>query len=297
MERRTFITSTIKSAGALTWLSMEAKDIAGKSPSSKTSYTVQAVIDLIMKEGGLTSIKDTVDTIKIGRPEQTVSGIITTMFPTIPVIEEAVRRDANFIIAHEPSFYNHRDDRNWVSNNSVLLEKLALLEKHHIAIWRFHDYCHALKPDAIMYGVVKKANWLPYYKPGETDLRIPATTLQKLVEHLKASLGITHLRILGDLNQACERITILPGAWGGQRQVSAANIGKPDVLIVGEASEWETVEYIRDCRSLGHKISLIVLGHAVSEEPGMEWFVDWLHPKLEGISIAHVTSGDPFTWL
>jgi hypothetical protein len=61
--------------------------------------------------------------------------------------------------------------------------------------------------------------------------------------------------------------------------------------------EWETAEYIRDARSLGSKISLIILGHSVSEEPGMQYLVEWLQPKLPGIKINHVSSGDPFIWV
>jgi hypothetical protein len=68
-------------------------------------------------------------------------------------------------------------------------------------------------------------------------------------------------------------------------------------LIVGEVSEWETAEYIRDANLLGSKIALIVLGHALSEEPGMEWLVEWLQPKLPGTKIIHIPSGNPFTWV
>jgi putative NIF3 family GTP cyclohydrolase 1 type 2 len=72
---------------------------------------------------------------------------------------------------------------------------------------------------------------------------------------------------------------------------------KPDVLIVGELSEWETAEYIRDARSFGKKTALIVLGHAVSEEPGMDWFAEWLQPKIKTLKVTHIKSGDPFTWM
>jgi Tfp pilus assembly ATPase PilU len=71
----------------------------------------------------------------------------------------------------------------------------------------------------------------------------------------------------------------------------------PDVLIVGEVHEWETAEYIRDARLMGGKTSLIVLGHSVSEEPGMEWLVQWLQPKVPGMPIRHIASGEPFSWL
>jgi len=295
--RRNFIINSIKSAGGLAILGLNSSfDTENNFPIEK-SFTVQEIINIIMKEGGLQPMNNTVDTIKAGKTDQVVTGIVTTMFPTIKVIEEAARRNANFIIAHEPSFYNHRDDTEWVKNNSVLKQKLQLLEKYKMVIWRFHDYCHSLKPDAVSYGLAKKANWLPYYKTGQITLTIPPVSLQQLVQHLKSSLGIAHLKIIGNPEQKCERIALLPGASGGQRQVSIAETEKPDVLIVGEVSEWETAEYIRDGKLLGGKTSLIILGHAVSEEPGMEWLVEWLRPKLTGLQITHVASGDPFTWL
>ncbi|MCF0055924.1 Nif3-like dinuclear metal center hexameric protein [Dyadobacter sp. CY356] len=297
LQRRKFILNSIKSAAGLALLTISPSFSKGNNWSVKKQWTVQEVMDFVLKEGGLTPLKDTVDTIKSGKAEQIVTGIISTMFPTIPIIEEAIKLNANFIIAHEPSFYNHNDKADWVKNNEVLKKKQELLDKHKMVIWRFHDYCHSLKPDAVSYGVAKKANWLPYFKTGEVVLKIPTISLQNLVQHLKKSLSISRLRIIGDMNQSCERIALLPGAWGGPMQVSTAEKEKPDVLIVGELSEWETAEYIRDARSFGQKISLIVLGHAVSEEPGMEWFAEWLHPKLPDVKITHLASGDPFTWL
>ena len=297
ISRRKFIINTTKSAGGLALFSLQPFFDTANGMSGATQLTVQQIIDIILREGGLSPLKETVDTIKFGQSTQIVSGIITTMFPTVAVIEQAARRGANFIIAHEPSYYNHRDDPQWVQNNAVLQEKQQLLEKHKMVIWRFHDYCHSLKPDAISYGVAKKAGWLSYYKTGQRTLTIPPVPLEQLAKHLKKTLGIDHLRVIGNLEQSCERVALLPGAWGGQRQVSAAETEKPDVLIVGEVAEWETAEYIRDANLLGKKIALIVLGHAVSEEPGMEWLVEWLQPKLAGIKVSHVPSGNPFTWL
>jgi putative NIF3 family GTP cyclohydrolase 1 type 2 len=297
VHRRQFISNTLKVAGGLAFLGLQSANAMYKGVLAQKPLTVQEIIDLILKEGGLSPISNTVDTIKSGQASQVVTGIVTTMFPTIAIIEEAARQKANFIIAHEPSFYNHKDDPQWVKDNSILKQKQQLLEKHKIAIWRFHDYCHSLKPDAISYGVCKKAGWLPYYKTGQMMLTIPAVPLQQLVRHIKTSLGIQHVRVIGDLNQPCERIALLPGAWGGQRQVTIAEAEKPDLLIVGELSEWETAEYMRDTHLLGEKRALLVLGHSVSEEPGMEYFVDWLQPKIPGIKISHLASGDPFTWL
>jgi len=295
--RRKFISDSLKISGGLTLLSSPAISMAGTIFSPGKEFTIREIMDIILKEIPGAPFQQTVDTLKSGSPDQKVTGIVTTMFPTVDVIKKAIRLNANFIIAHEPSFYNHADDINWVTGNSVLKQKLELLQKNNIAIWRFHDYWHSHRPDGVGYGVLKKAGWLQYYKPGEPLVVIPSATLKNITQHLKSSLGIDHVRIIGDLSQQCSRIGLIPGAAGGQRQVSFVEKEKPDVLVVGELHEWETAEYIRDAQSFGSKTALIVLGHSVSEEPGMEYLVEWLTPKLGGLKVTNLPSNNPFTWV
>jgi len=295
--RRKFLGNTLKLASGFALLHHQPSFAAEITSAMKKRLTVQEVINLILKEGKLEIFNGTVDTIKWGRADQIVTGIVTTMFATVGVIEEAARQNANFIISHEPLFYNHKDDLSLVKNNSVVKHKQQLLDQHKIAVWRFHDYCHSLKPDPMMYSIVKKMNWLSYYQNGKPVVTIPPVPLLKLVNDLKFALGIEHVRVIGDTGQSCKRLALLPGAWGGQRQLAIVEEEKPDVLIVGELSEWETAEYIRDARAFGSQTSLIILGHSVSEEPGMEWVADWLSPKLKEIKVTHLASHDPFIWI
>jgi len=295
MERRYFISNTLKALGAFTILPYLST--AGALTGIAKPYTVDDIMQLILKEIPGAPFKQTVDTLKSGNKDMVVTGIVTTMFSTIQVIEKAVQLKANFIIAHEPTFYNHADDVNYVAQNSEVKKKQALLLKHGITVWRFHDYWHACKPDGIQYGFMKKMDWLPYFKSREEPVTLPVITLEKLAKQLKQKLGIEKLRIIGDPARNCSRVAVMPGAWGGQNQMLLLETQKPDVLVVGELQEWETAEYIRDGRLMGGKTSLIVLGHAVSEEPGMEYLVEWLQPKLPGLTVTHVASGNPFTWI
>jgi len=149
----------------------------------------------------------------------------------------------------------------------------------------------------ISLGVKKKMGWEPFQKKGEPVLHIPSISLKQLVQQLKRNLSIQHLRVMGDLQQTCSSIALLPGAWGEQAHINAIEKNNPDVLIIGELVEWETAEYIRDARKMGATTNLIILGHSVSEEPGMELFVSWLQPHLPGMGITHIASGDPFLWI
>ena len=290
-KRREFLGNVVKASAA----GMLVSPVLGNFTSMET-FTVSQVIERILAEVPGGKLSDTVDTIKSGSGDQAVTGIVTTMFATVKVIEAAAKLKANFIIAHEPSFYNHLDDTNWVENNNVVKEKKELLEKYQITVWRFHDYWHRMKPDGILHGVLLKTGWITYNPKKENVFQLPAQPLDDILRHLKQTLNIPHLRFIGDQQATCNIIALLPGAGGGQNQLRTLISSNANLLIVGESSEWETPEYIRDARALGKPVSMIVLGHAFSEEPGMEWLVQWLQPKVPGIKIFHVASGEPFTW-
>ena len=72
---------------------------------------------------------------------------------------------------------------------------------------------------------------------------------------------------------------------------------KPDVLLCGEISEWETAEYVRDAQAEGRKLSLVVLGHIASEEPGSEFMANWLKEKVPGIKVTHVPSQNSLSFI
>ncbi len=67
-----------------------------------------------------------------------------------------------------------------------------------------------------------------------------------------------------------------------------------EVLVVGEAREWETVEYARDAAAQHRPKALIIMGHDVSEEAGMDYCATWLKEFLPGIPVTFVPAGEPF---
>jgi putative NIF3 family GTP cyclohydrolase 1 type 2 len=282
-------------SGSLIMLGTSA--MAGDTGFLIQSMTIQQVIDVILKEIPGAPFEKTVDTVKSGNADQPVTGIISTMFATVEVIEKAIALKANFIIVHEPTFYNHADETEWLEKDKVYQYKKDLLEKNNIVVWRFHDYWHTHNPDGIRMGVLQALDWKKYYDPANPRMVIiPALTLKDIVAVVKAKLGIQRVRIIGDLNHLCQRILLMPGASGGRSHILALRENQPDLLICGEVAEWETSEYVRDARAMGTKRSLIVLGHAQSEEPGMKWLAQWLQPKVSGIPVTHVPSNNPFTF-
>lgn len=292
MTRRIFV---VGSTFGLTSMVVAPEIVRGMSVQS---LTVQQVIDIILKEIPGAPFQKTVDTLKSGKADTPVTGIVSTMFATVQVIKKAIDLKANFIITHEPTFYNHQDDTAWLEQDGVYKYKRELLDKHNITVWRFHDYWHTHQPDGVQMGVIDDLGWKQYYDLNNPRIiTLPATSLKNIISHVKEKLGIKHVRTIGDPSQLCERVLLMPGASGGRSQIQQLMKEQPDVLICGEVAEWETSEYIRDAVSMGLKRALIVLGHAQSEEPGMKWLVQWLQPKIPGVRIIHIPSYNPFNWV
>jgi len=288
-SRRRFIYNVSTAVGAGVVLSVPMVSKASGFFKKPDTFTVKQVIDLFMKQVPGTPFPNTVDTLKSGSPDTVVTGIVTTMFATIDVIRKAIDLGANFIIVHEPTFYNHLDATDWLKNDSVYQYKIDLLNKHNIAIWRNHDTIHQLKPDGVTKGVLEQLEWQQFAgKDIPNILTFPPVLVKDLVTHVKEKLHIEKVRFIGDPAQSCTRVLFMPGAPGGTRQIQGIGKVKPDVLICGEIAEWETAEYVRDARAKGDNISLILLGHIASEEPGSAFMLQWLNENVPSIKSTHV---------
>ncbi len=260
----------------------------------KKILTIQDVINLITEEIPGAPWESTVDTIKSGDSSQPVRGIITTFLATQRIIDYAVRQNINLIITHEPTYYNHLDETVWLESDPVYQKKRKTLEDHGIVVWRFHDYWHAYKPDGVTTGALKLLGWESYADAERPQLcQIPSISLAELSRFMKARFGAKRIRVMGDADMSCSRVGLLVGSASGQRQIEM--LSEVDALVVGEVREWETTEYVRDANWQGDRQKgLIVIGHALSEEPGMEWLAKWLTPRLPGVIVAHQPTGDPF---
>ena len=110
---------------------------------------------------------------------------------------------------------------------------------------------------------------------------------------MQTKLKAGTLRLEGDPNLVITHIVLVPGAAGLEKQVRALRPDEIQLEIAGEASEWETVEYVRDAITQGRHKALILLGHEVSEEPGMEKCTEDLRQLFPGMKVEHIVAGNP----
>lgn len=288
MTRTRFVTVVI---------TISAISLSLLAQSAKAPLTAAEAIKRIIAAAGATPPPNTVDTIKGGDPNTVVTGIVTTFLDTYQVLEKAVADNKNFIITHEPTFYNHPDDMTVLGDDPVQAQKLAYIKEHHLVVWRFHDTWHLRQPDGILEGVIDEFGWKPYQSAADPHLfTIPPTTLTQLAASLRAKAGSHLMRVIGDPNMPLTQVALLPGAAGLTRQVKMLERDDVQVLVAGEAAEWETVEYARDATAQGRHKALILLGHEVSEEAGMRYCAQWLKDVLPGVPIEYIRAGEPY-WM
>ncbi|KRF08060.1 hypothetical protein ASG89_16630 [Paenibacillus sp. Soil766] len=249
--------------------------------------TVQMVLDRLIDPVG--QLEKTVDTLKSGRPDAEVRKVAVVFMTTYAAIKQAVESGVDLIITHEPTYYNHMDEGEWLSGNPVYEKKRALIEESGIAIFRLHDYVHSYQPDGILIGMLKQLEWESYASSEEMKLlTLPPSevhTVRTIVAHLKSKLGIESMLVAGDLDLSVKRMGLLPGASGGRSHIQFLGSQDIDVLIVGETNEWETNEYVRDAADMGLAKALIVTGHQKSEEAGMQTVVEMVREAFPEVQV------------
>ena len=277
----------LTAAGALGTSVADAQAASG-------NLTVQQVIDRILSEVP-PGPAETVDTVKVGDPAKPVKGIVTTFLASCEVIDRTVSLGANFIITHEPTFYNHLDQVDWLEKDDVYRHKLKLLQDNGIVVWRFHDGIHRLEPDGVITGVLEALGWKQHARPDDPRVcEIPPTSLPELATILRERLGTMRVLAVGDPRRRYRTVGLMVGASGGAAQMQFAQETGVEVLVVGELAEWETSEYVRDAAHAGLNRAALVVGHAASEEPGMKWLAEWMRPRFPGVNITHVPLRDAF---
>ncbi len=254
--------------------------------------TARQVIEQIQKNVGVPWREETVDTFKAGDPDTPVRGIATTVMSTLDVLQRAAKAGLNLIISHEPTFYNHADETGDLTDDPVYKHKQAFIAKNNQVIWRFHDHWHARKPDAVSVGLAAAMGWAKYQEGNERTYALPSTTLGELAKDIQKRMNIRTMRVVGDPQTKVSNAAISPGASGFQ--TTLRRLPQSDVIVVGEVREWEGIEYAHDTVAAGYHKGMIVLGHWISEDPGMDQCADWLKTFLPDVKIQFVPAGEPF---
>jgi len=258
--------------------------------------TAQQIIEKIKQNVTCPWQQQTVDTFKAGDPDTPVTGVAVTFMATYDVLRRAAQQRCNFIITHEPTFYEHQEDTSQLDPDPVIEAKRKFIKDNSLIVWRFHDHIHQTEPDGIVAGMIELFGWKSFQKQNESlHFELPKpTSLQQFVDGLKGKFDRSVIRVVGDPGMQFTKFGFAPGASGSVMQMKMLQGDDIEVLIAGETREWETVEYVRDAKDMGRNKALILLGHSISEEAGMKYCSEWLKPFLEDVPIKFIPTGDPF---
>lgn len=263
--------------------------------AQSTAPTAAEVIERVKKNLTCDWSEETVDTFKSGSPDSPVTGIVTTFTASMDVLRGAVAAGANLIFTHEPTYYNHLDLQDEIGDDPVLKAKLDYIRQNNLIIFRFHDHWHRTRPDGILEGMISQLEWKPWLVQGESNVfRFRRQSLEDFCRDLSSRYPDAVPRIVGNPAMTFTALGLTPGAYGYQEHVRMLQRDDVEVLLIGEAREWETVEYVRDAVQQGKNKALIMLSHVPSEEGGMEYLAHWLKNIVPEVPVLFIPAGNAF---
>src|SRR5262249_15787912 len=182
----------------------------------------------------------------------------------------------NLVIPHETTFWNDRDDTKGMEDDAVYRFKVDFCAKNQMAVLRLHDHAHSHRPDFIMTGLLRALGCSAQSGSAQNQrvYTFPATTLGELAARIQRRTGSKAFRVVGDPKAKVSTGTAGMGYSMGRFSADV------DVVIIGENPEtgnaYDATEYALDAAFFGMNKGQIILGHAISEEPGMEDVAQWL---------------------
>ena len=273
--------------------------------------TIQEVIDRIIAfhpDLG-ERLATTCDVLKYGDPTQECTGIASAIYASPKVIEKAHAAGCNLLLVHEPAFYSHMDEKDWLENNTVYNAKKKLLDDYKMVIFRDHDRIHSHKPDGIFYGLVTELGWQAYvdfdwmedkeFGKISWTFTMPGIPVREIAELFIEKLHLNNVRIIGNPETVVKTAALGAHLFPGNTEfIKSFDEGGYDLLIPGEYCDWEIAEYFKDAGDMGMNKAMLQLGHFNWEELGMKHAVTWLSRLVDyKIPVVYCCNEDMYNYV
>lgn len=253
----------------------------------------QKVIDHLSQQGTWVNFDKTRDIVLFGDPTQEVTKIGVCWIATMQVIETAIQRGINFIVAHENCFYEES-----TSPHQLLLkarhEKMALLNKHKICIYRCHDVWDRMPVYGVLdaWGEAMGFNFEPrpvtsFYSYAHFEPTSVASVAKSISNSIKR-FGQDSVTVLGDpltlVNSICIGTGAITDVFFMLKQEAQCLVCTDDGI-----TNWIHAQYCVD-----KKIPIILVHHPVSEVPGMNKMVEYLKLNFKDADVSYLDEGFQF---
>ncbi|MFZ0548259.1 MAG: Nif3-like dinuclear metal center hexameric protein [Candidatus Promineifilaceae bacterium] len=231
---------------------------------------------------------DTVDTFKAGDPTVEITGIAVGWMSYSWALEEAVRKNCNLFITHEPTLYDHHDKNPDVFRFEAANKKRHYIAEHGLVVLRCHDLWDRIPeigiPDSWgaylgFQNAVHGDDYIRIFDVGKKS----ALEIAQGVSAVLRQLGHERVQLIGPSDKQVRFVATGTGAI--TPFMRCLDEFQADMVICTDDGLW----YWRDgALAIDAGVPLLVVNHAVSEEAGMVSLANHLRQIFPSIPIHHL---------
>ena len=225
------------------------------------------------------------------------------------VLSRAAARQQNLILSLEPPFWNGKAPEGRSPGKAELEPdptyqlKSGFMEKNRLNVLNVRDGWTRRAEDGQLRGLARALGWENHYWPnaatlpwahGNNRFALPATTFGELAKHVKQQLKARAIRCIGDPKISTVNVAVTHGYFLVTDLEKVLEDPAVDVVICGEACEWEAAPYFMDLIASGQRKGMILLGNQVSSDPGCGELATWARGFISEVSLEWQPAGEPF---
>jgi dinuclear metal center YbgI/SA1388 family protein len=217
----------------------------------------------------------------VGAPDDPVGAAMVSLDVTPAVIDEAVERGANLVIAHHPLLFRPLRRLTPETASGAIALRAA---RHHVAVLAVHTNFDAAvpgttEPIVVALGLTDVTPLEPLADDpglglGRMGTLAEATPVRELADRLAKALPAPHLRVAGALDRPVRRVAACGGAGDGL--LDSARRAGAELYVTGDLRH----HVVLDALTLG--LSVIDAGHFATEAAALPA----LHDRLARAATA-----------
>jgi hypothetical protein len=179
--------------------------------SDASKITAREIMVRMSKNVGVKPFWPTADTIKIGNPDEIITGVTTTFMSILDLLQRSKKAGNNFVISHEPTFWSSSDVVADLRDDPLYKFKVDFCETNRMVVMWYHDTWHGRRPDGIFAGFNRWTGWQDYIyrEPGierGNFYKLRPTTAGEITRHLTVKLNQRSVRLVGDPQTPISRV-------------------------------------------------------------------------------------------
>lgn len=255
---------------------------------------VSAILEHFLARAPWVDRANTVDRVIAGDPEREVDRCFVTWMPGMRELRRMVECRVPLLICHEPTFWNHANDR--PGEDAATQEKMRFILENGLVLLRTHD-CWDRWP-----GIGIPWAWAQFLgfcgAPARTGAEgyqhrydVPPVSLDALAARVAArcrALGEPAVQVTGPADRTVSKIGIGTGCCC--KIATFIEMGCDCSIVCDDGSwYWSNIQRAQD---LDHPV--IRVHHGTSEEPGMATLTQYVNENLPGLRAELLPHGCTF---